>query len=475
MHFPTTFLTALCLIPSFVSGQLSGPAGPKTTIEQKRGVKVCDVTQFGAKADKSTDLGPALFKAHAACKGGGVVVIPKGDYAMSTWVKLAGGAAWALQLDGVIYRTGKVADNMIMIEHTRDVEVFSGTGGGAIQGNGFEFHQGARSGTGPRLLRFWDTTDFSAHDFALVDSPSFHLVIDTCTNGEIYNLVIRGGFLGGTDGIDVWGTNLWIHDCMITNKDECVTVKSPSKFLLIESIYCNWSGGCGLGSLPANTDISNIHYKNVYTVSSNAMILIKSKGGGGTVANVKFENFIGHGNAYGLDIDQNWMGQKPVSGNGVQITGIVATNWKGRMANGAQRGYLKAVCADAVPCKDVTLEDVVMGTEQGNQLKNECKSAYGKGGCLKPGAGGSYPSTSQLIDAPASGYEAPRLEDDLKNHFGTTQEIPIPAFPKAFFPGIQPLKPLAAGGGGGGGGGTTGGKPQAQPAAAAQNVKMRTT
>ena len=27
---------------------------------------------------------------------------------------------------------------------------------------------------------------------------------------------------------------------MVTNKDECVTVKSPSKNVLIENIYCNW-------------------------------------------------------------------------------------------------------------------------------------------------------------------------------------------------------------------------------------------
>lgn len=54
---------------------------------------------------------------------------------------------------------------------------------------------------------------------------AFHLVLDTATNGEVYNMIIRGGNEGGLDGIDVWGTNVWVHDVEVSNKDECVTVK----------------------------------------------------------------------------------------------------------------------------------------------------------------------------------------------------------------------------------------------------------
>ena len=30
------------------------------------------------------------------------------------------------------------------------------------------------------------------------------LDMDTCSNGEVYNMIIRGGNNGGLDGIDVW-------------------------------------------------------------------------------------------------------------------------------------------------------------------------------------------------------------------------------------------------------------------------------
>ena len=57
-----------------VSTQLASgyPLGPLTTSDAKWGVKVCDVTKYGAVADMSTDLGPPLLAAFNACKNGGI-------------------------------------------------------------------------------------------------------------------------------------------------------------------------------------------------------------------------------------------------------------------------------------------------------------------------------------------------------------------------------------------------------------------
>jgi rhamnogalacturonan hydrolase len=61
---------------------------------------------------------------------------------------------------------------------------------------------------GPRILRFYDVKGFSIHDVALVDAPAFHFSLDTCSDGEVYNMAIHGGARGGLDGIDVWGSNI---------------------------------------------------------------------------------------------------------------------------------------------------------------------------------------------------------------------------------------------------------------------------
>lgn len=192
---------------SLVCAQLSGTVGPTTTYATKAQTKTCNVLDYGAVADSVTDIGPALTSAWAACKDGGLIYIPEGSYAMATWVSLEDGTSTAIQLDGTIIRTGTAGGNMIAIQGVTDFEFFSGNSKGAMQGYGYEF---ISQGTyGPRFIRFTDVTDFSMHGFALVDSASYYTVFDTCTNGEIYNLIMRGIDIGETDAIDIWSNNIW--------------------------------------------------------------------------------------------------------------------------------------------------------------------------------------------------------------------------------------------------------------------------
>lgn len=60
-------------------------------------------------------------------------------------------------------------------------------------------------------------------------------------------------------------------------QDECVTVKSPSKNILVESIYCNWSGGCAMGSLGSGVEVSDITYRNIYTYKSNQEFMVSAR------------------------------------------------------------------------------------------------------------------------------------------------------------------------------------------------------
>lgn len=73
-----TLLSLLGLVPSFAAASLSGSVGPLTSASAKAAKKTCNVLDYGAKADKKTDLGPPLAAAFAACKSGGLVYIPAG-------------------------------------------------------------------------------------------------------------------------------------------------------------------------------------------------------------------------------------------------------------------------------------------------------------------------------------------------------------------------------------------------------------
>ncbi|KAJ5300458.1 kinase-like domain-containing protein [Penicillium atrosanguineum] len=433
-----TSLLAIGLAPLLASAQLSGTVGPTTSYATKAASKICSVLDYGGVADNSTDIGPAITSAWAACKTNGVVYIPSGDYALDTWVTLTGGSSTAIRMDGIIYRTGTDGGNMIFIEHTTDFELFSSTSEGAVQGWGYEFHREG-SLSGPRILRMYEVTDFSVHDLALVDAPAFHFSMDTCENGEVYNMAIRGGNSGGLDGIDVWSTNIWVHDVMVTNKDECVTVKN----ILVENIYCNWSGGCAMGSLGADTDISDVIYRNVYTWSSNQMYMVKSNGGSGTVSNLLLENFIGHGNAYSLDIDQAWSSMSTVAGDGVQLDNITISNWKGTEADGAERGPIKVNCASGAPCTEITIDDFDMWTEEGDYQWYSCENAYGDGACLDSGDDYTTYTTTMTVTAAPTGYSAATMASDLATAYGTDMPIPIPAIPTSFYPGATPYSSLA--------------------------------
>ncbi|KAF1847979.1 glycoside hydrolase family 28 protein [Cucurbitaria berberidis CBS 394.84] len=440
MHFTSFLVAAASVLPVF--GQLSGKVGPLTTHAAKSAKKTCNVLSYGAKADKTTDIGPPLLAAFAACKTGGTVVVPAGEFAIKTWVTFESGKGWALQIDGTISRTSGGSGNMLFVRNANDFELFSSNGKGVIQGNGFEDHKtGKRDGA--RLIRIEQSTNFSVHDIILVDAPMFHFVISKSSNGEAYNMAIRGGDMGGLDGVDVWGTNIWIHDVMVTNKDECVTVKSPSKNILIENIYCNWSGGSAIGSLGTDTAISSVIYRNIYTVHSNQMMMIKSNGGSGYVEDVVFENFIGHGNAYSLDIDQYWSSMKLIAGDGVKLSNMTFKNWKGGLANGAQRGPVKVACSDKTPCTDINITDLSMWTETGNKQTYSCRSGYGNGFCLKKGTGAGYAAITSTQVAAPTGYSAPVMKEDLKTAFGTAASIPIPTMPASFYPGTPPRSRLA--------------------------------
>lgn len=67
------FLVAL-IWSSLTAAQLSGSVGPTTSTATKAAKKICNVQSYGAKADKSTDLGPPLLSAFNACSTGGMEV-----------------------------------------------------------------------------------------------------------------------------------------------------------------------------------------------------------------------------------------------------------------------------------------------------------------------------------------------------------------------------------------------------------------
>lgn len=142
MKFASFSLLALgALIPELANAQLSGTVGPTTKAATKAAKKTCNITSYGAKTGATGDIGAALKSAWDACKTGGEILIPAGEWGLGTWQTLSGGTGVSINLEGTIYRTGTAGGHMIIVQKSTDVEFYSGNSKGAMQGYGYEFHK----------------------------------------------------------------------------------------------------------------------------------------------------------------------------------------------------------------------------------------------------------------------------------------------------------------------------------------------
>lgn len=221
-----------------------------------------------------------------------------------------------------------------------------------------------------------------------------------------------------------------------------MTVKSPASNILVDGVFCNWSGGCAIGSLGADTDIHDIEYNHIYSQNCNQQLMIKSNGGSGELYNGVFNNFMGHSNAYTLDLDSAWSSMSTVDGDGVQYTNLTFSHWHGTATNGAQRPVVRVICPAGVPCSEIDVESFYVWTESGSSEYHLCENAYGGGSCVKSDSGSMTAYTSTATLTTVSGYTVTTMPGEISAGLGITTSIDIPAIPTSFYPGLTPTSAL---------------------------------
>ncbi|CAG7916521.1 unnamed protein product [Penicillium olsonii] len=424
------------------AGQLIGPVGPTTDLKQKS--IECNILDYGAVADNKTDISTALETVFSECvrkQPGSRLVVPEGEYLIERGVTLINGTNWAFQLDGLITAAyggdwnierelllqgfagteiinatingegdSEFLLDVLVIVNAVDFEFYSSNGKGAFQGQGYLYRNLGNTDR-PRLVRLISPTNASVHDLILVDSPKFHIILDFAVNVEAYHLTIRGANLGSYDGIDAIGTNYWIHDNEVTNRDECVSVKSPSHHALVENLVCNQAGsGISIGSLNVSAEISNIEARNISIIQGNNIAFIKTyPGGSGYVTNITFSNFRSLASLYGLS----------------------------SVAEGTKRPPLYLIANDLTFATNVTVEDFTVWTESGTTVLNKISNIFGTGddsygsndGIKSLGDGESpspYTSTYTITASPTN-WQAPTTPTWAvpSTGYGTASPIPV--------------------------------------------------
>jgi rhamnogalacturonan hydrolase len=130
--------------------QLIAPVGPTTSLSKK--INECNVLDYGAVSDNSSDTADAIEKAFQSCvlhKPGSRLVIPEGDYLVTRSVILSNGTNWAFQLDGLItlaYGGNWTVDRELILQGYAGAEplnaTINGEGDGLFLQNGITIING---------------------------------------------------------------------------------------------------------------------------------------------------------------------------------------------------------------------------------------------------------------------------------------------------------------------------------------------
>ncbi|KAJ7726843.1 pectin lyase-like protein [Mycena maculata] len=345
----------------------------------------CNVLDYGAVADNTTDLGPALSKTWTECvipqvtttvADNVLLYVPAGNFLLASTVTFDGAANWNLHIAGDIYLpyNPDLTGTMLTFENCQNI-LFNGPG--AIFGNGYRYRPDGDltlNPNRPRLIRFQDCNDCVLTAVTLYDSPSFHVTI-IGNNNEAYEMSIFATVIGETDGFDMSGNNNYVHDVTVQNGDECVTVKTPTNGFVAERITCIFTAGCNIGSFgDDNTavDVQNVYYSDVTISNSDAGIMIKSYPDNiGIVKNITYTGFTMTAAAYPLYISVFWAGDGVDTGE-LSISDVTFNDITG--TGTPTRPAVLLDCNAATPCENIVFTGVSLTDTTANEFTHACGS-----------------------------------------------------------------------------------------------------
>lgn len=329
---------------------------------------IYDVRDYGAVSDGSEVTTVNIQRAIDACAGdgGGVVLVPKGDYLTGT-LNLRSGVEFRFEQGARLIATTDLTQyqrhntELAGVFYTEDCENVSITGPGIIFGQGKEFmemgtlkalngpdykytRQGEKCrqmpdgslGDGPvepkdrfhQMLVFSNCKDVRLTDFKCVDSPYWCFIIVHCDGVFVRGLRIDNDLLiPNSDGIDCISTsNIIISDCDISCGDDALVftgydwhfgdpglkrIHRPMRNINVSD--CNLrsrSSAIRIGLWDRNP-MSDFNFSDINIYDSNCGIGISVRDSAG-IENLNFNNFNIHTRLHSGD----WWG----NGEPIKIT-----------------------------------------------------------------------------------------------------------------------------------------------------------
>jgi hypothetical protein len=267
--------------------------------------RILNFEDLGAKPfDKTYETALAngnLFNATLnAIQPGDIFFIPHKTFHVSGGIKARGIHDFTVKIDGTLAfiddrdtwptRDDGHVEECIYLEDIENV-IFTSSGKGVIDGNGKAWWGAIKflkfQENRPRIIHIKGSKNVLVERLQLKNSPYWtfyaeksnglvirHTDVDArWTNANTHTLVDLQAF--NTDGFDVTGKNVYIHDCTIWNQDDCISVKDGSEDMLFERISCS---GLGLvvGSI-GDSLVRNITFRDSYLPNTFKGIYMKTR------------------------------------------------------------------------------------------------------------------------------------------------------------------------------------------------------
>eukprot|EP00039_Didymoeca_costata_P008775 m.116250 g.116250 ORF g.116250 m.116250 type:complete len:436 (-) comp14227_c0_seq7:2968-4275(-) len=269
--------------------------------------------------------GALLNKTLKELSPGDQFVIPNKTFHVMGGLEVYNLSSVVLQIDGTLSYSddfhvwprvagGRVKECLHLYNPTNITFTSSGTG--TFNGNGAKWW--GLPGVGylergenrPRLLTIDNGKDILIENLFFLNSPYWNTILNV-DGLEIRNCAIDArrdkddghDFIDltafNTDGFDVTGQNVYIHDVEIWNQDDCIAVKDGSKNMLFERVTASGLG-LTIGSISGSI-VENITFRDSYMKHTVKGIYMKFRGGSkpGLIKDVLYENIV-------MDEPESW-------------------------------------------------------------------------------------------------------------------------------------------------------------------------
>jgi hypothetical protein len=281
-----------------------------------------NVTAHGARGDGETLNTAAIQKAldAAGAAGGGVVLVPPGDFLTGT-LHLRSGVTLQVAAGGVLRGSPRIEDypptgrerkkganvdnqphHLILADGCRDVGL---AGPGTIDGSGPAFWDPpttcaffTRKERRPSpMIELHRCRNVRLNSLVIANSPGWTVHVVECDNVRIRGVDIRNSLIGpNTDGLDITDSrDVIVSDCNIVCGDDSIVLKSyggVNERILVTNCVCETN--CSALKLGASESLGTMRR----IAMSNCVVHNSSRGislynlAGGTFEDVTFSNIV---------------------------------------------------------------------------------------------------------------------------------------------------------------------------------------